>query len=289
MSLLDRRLLFVTGKGGVGKTTVVAALALAARERDARVLVCEVAAQRRTAWLGEHGIDSVAVDPDEALREWLGSQVGGAALKVLSRSQAFGYFVAAAPGVRELITIAKIWELAQDQRWTGAETTYDLVVVDAPASGHGVAMLRTPETFHEIAPGGPIRRQAGKVRAMLRDPERTAVVAVALPEEMPVSETLQLQDALVEAVGRDPEAIVVNGLYPDRLSAADRAALEPLRERPTVAAALALDARAREQRVQLRRLRRGARSPVVTLPHVFADALDGEELRALGWRVGARV
>ncbi len=86
------------------------------------------------------------IDPDTALREWLGKQVGGAALKVLSRSQAFGYFVAAAPGARELITIAKIWELAQDERWTGAKDVYDLVIVDAPASGHGVAMLRTPDT-----------------------------------------------------------------------------------------------------------------------------------------------
>ncbi len=288
-ALLDRRLVYVTGKGGVGKTAVTAALALAGHERGARVLVCEVAEQNRSAWLSEHGIESIAIDPDTALREWLGGQVGGAALKVLSRSQAFGYFVAAAPGARELITIAKIWELAQDERWTGAKDVYDLVIVDAPASGHGVAMLRTPETFGDIAPGGPIRRQAGKVRSMLRDPARTGFVVVSTLEEMPVTETLQFQDKLVEAVGRDPDVIVANGLLPDRLSGADREALTAVAERPAVAAAVTLDGRAREQRSHLRRLRRDARAPVVTLPHVFADELGGAELTPLGLRITSRV
>lgn len=280
VALLDRRLIYVTGKGGVGKTTVALALGVAGAKAGKRALVVEVAAG--AAQPPVDGVERAAIDPDEALREWLGKQVGGAALKVLSRSQAFGYFVAAAPGAKELITIAKVWELAQDVRWTGAADTYDLVVVDAPASGHGVAMLRTPETFGEIAPGGPIKRQAGKVRAMLRDPERTAYVAVATPEEMPVTETLELQDKLVDAVGRDPDAIVLNGLYPQRLTRQDRAALEDNAGAPTVAAALRVDSRARAQRTHLRRLRADARAPVVTLPYVFDGDLD---LAGFGLRV----
>lgn len=278
--VLDRRLIYVTGKGGVGKTTVALALGVAGAEAGKRVLVVEVA--EGAALDPVDGVTRMTIDPDEALREWLGKQVGGPALKVLSRSQAFGYFVAAAPGAKELITIAKIWELAQDVRWTGSAETYDLVVVDAPASGHGVAMLRTPDTFGEIAPGGPIKRQAGNVGAMLRDPARTAYVAVAAPEEMPVNETLELQDKLAEAVGRGPDVIVVNGVYPQRLNGADRDALAPLSQRPEVAAALRVDARARDQRTHLRRLRAGARSPVVTLPYAFDGDLD---LRQLGLRV----
>ncbi|MEJ7894270.1 MAG: ArsA-related P-loop ATPase [Solirubrobacteraceae bacterium] len=293
MSVLDRRLVYVTGKGGVGKTTVAVALALAGAAQGKRTLVCEVSEQRHTARLfadrDAGAVDTITVDPTEALQEWLGKQVGGPALKVLSRSQAFGYFVAAAPGAKELITIAKIWELSQDTRWSGEAGSYDLVVVDAPASGHGVAMLRAPDTFGAIAPGGPIRRQAHKVRDMLRDEQRTGFVAVTTAEEMPVNETLEFQDKFVEAIGRDPDVIIANGLYPERLSADERTALEPFAERPNVQAALTVDDRARAQRTHLRRLRRAARPPVVTLPYLFTDELDVEALTALGLRLGPRV
>lgn len=285
MRLLDRRLIYVTGKGGVGKSTVSLALALAGAAEGKRVVVAEVAAGAEA--MRVPGVEQVVVDPDEALAEWLGKQVGGPALRILSRSQAFGYFVAAAPGARELVTIAKVWELAQDVRWTGSADTYDLVVVDAPASGHGVAMLRTPDTFGAIAPGGPIKRQAARVREMLREPTRTAYVAVAAPEEMPVNETLELQDKLVEAVGRDPDAIVVNGMYPQRFTDAERVALAAVADRPPVRAALTGDARAVEQQGHLDRLLAGARAPVVTLPYVFEGDLDEDHLLELGTRVAA--
>ena len=215
--LRDRRLLYVTGKGGVGKTTVAASLGLAAAAAGRRTIVCEVAEQDRVSRaLGREGVVAetevqladnlwaITIDPQQALEEWLARQVGGTGLRVLARSSAFGYFVAAAPGAKELITIAKVWELAQAPRWDRHGRTYDLVVVDAPASGHGLAMLTTPRTFGEIARVGPIRRQAGKVRDMLADPERTGYVAVALPEEMPVNETLELERRLPEAVGAGP-------------------------------------------------------------------------------------
>ena len=133
-----------------------------------------------------------------------------------------------------------MWELAQLSRWDARNRTYDLVVVDAPASGHGLAMLTTPRTFGEIARVGPIRRQASKIEEMLGDGERTGYVAVALPEEMPVVETLELGRKLPEAVGLGLEAIVVNGVWPERFSAADVEALraasrnghDPARGRP---------------------------------------------------------
>src|SRR5919198_1795998 len=270
--LRDRRLLYVTGKGGVGKTTVAAAMGMAAAQAGRRTIVCEVADQdrvsrafRREGVVPETEVRladnlwAITIDPSQALQEWLGRQVGGAGLRVLARSSAFQYFVAAAPGAKELITIAKVWELAQPQRWDSRNRTYDLVVVDAPSSGHGLAMLTTPRTFGEIARVGPIRRQAYRIRDQLADPERTGYVAVALPEEMPVNETLELEQKLPGAVGSALEAIVVNGLWPERFSAAEAAALRAAADgRPALRAALTSYERARGQRAHLRRLRRGA-------------------------------
>jgi anion-transporting ArsA/GET3 family ATPase len=283
--LRDRRLLYVTGKGGVGKTTVAAALGMAAAEAGRRTIVCEVADQDRVSRaLGREGVVpetevqlagnlwAITIDPTQALQEWLGKQIGGVGLKVLARSSAFQYFVAAAPGAKELITIAKVWELTQPSRWDSRNRTYDLVVVDAPASGHGLAMLTTPRTFGEIARVGPIRRQAFRVRDLLADPEQTGYVAVALPEEMPVNETLELEQRLPEAVGLPLEAIVVNGMWPERFSAADAETLRAFNGEPSVQAALTSYERARAQRGHLRRLRRAADAHVVTLPYLF----DGE-------------
>src|SRR3954451_25225271 len=287
-NLLDRHLIYVTGKGGVGRTTVSAALGLAAVARGRRAMVVEVAEQHHIARVFsnleaeqelrlDRDLYAISVDPQLALEEWLGRQVGGPALKVMTRSHAFQYFVAAAPGANELITISKVWELAQGTRCTRSNRTYDTVIVDAPASGHGLAMLRTTSTYGDIAGVGPIQRQAHKVRDMLRDRERTGYVAVALPEEMPVNETLELQDRLLDTVGAELDAIVVNGIYPERFSGEEAQLLRELAARnghapgrtAAVRAAVAAAERASGQRQHLRRLRRAARSPVFTLPYLF--------------------
>src|SRR4051812_45989250 len=226
--LLDKRLVFVTGKGGVGKTTVASCVARVAAERGQRVILCEVATDetRHDEVELAPGIHSIAIDPEQAMREYLADQVGGALSKVMTSSRIFTYLAAAAPGLRELLMIGKVWDLAQlDQRRTG-DTPYDLVILDAPATGHALGMLRTPRTFRDVARVGPISRQAGRIDTFLTNPELTGVVAVAAPEEMPVNETIEFIAALGEEMQMEPDAVVVNGVYPDRFKDAEAAAIE---------------------------------------------------------------
>ena len=303
--LLDRTLLYVTGKGGVGKTTVAAALGLAAAARGRRTIVCEVAEQDRVSRaFAREGVQreqeveladnlwAISIDPSAALREWLGRQLGGPALRLITGSSAFQHFVAAAPGAKELITIAKVWELAQLERWDAANRTYDVVIVDAPASGHGLAMLTAPSTFGEIARVGPIRRQAFKIRDMLADRRRTGYVAVALPEEMPVNETLELGDRL-HAIGLGLDAIVVNGVYPARFSGKEAGALRVAAANglapealAAVTAALTEYERARTQRTHVRRLKREVDTPVHTLPFLFDAEVGLDEYATLAAKLG---
>jgi anion-transporting ArsA/GET3 family ATPase len=300
--VLDRRFIFVTGKGGVGKTTAAGALGLAAAGAGRRTIVCEVGDQHRLPSLfgvrkprgGEEvelapGLAATSIEPDAVLRHWLEVQLHSRALvALLSRLPIFVYFIAAVPGAREVITLAQAWNLAQPKRWGGEEAGYDTVVVDAPASGSAIGMLRTPRTFGDIARVGTVRRQADRVRGLITDPNRTAYVVATLPEEMPVTETLELESELQDEVGMGPTAIVVNALLPQRFTAAELEQLGaergdgiPPAVRQTLAAARSQGRRVRVQRSQLRRLRRGARSPVVTLPQVLDGELDRAGLEQL--------
>jgi anion-transporting ArsA/GET3 family ATPase len=270
----------VTGKGGVGKTTVAAALGLVAARRGLRTIVAEVARRddvsRALGGAGMQeeelapGLHHVSIDPEHAMELYLTDQLPPALADVLASSRTFGYLAAATPGMRELLTVGKVWELAQEDRRTPGAQPYDLVVLDAPATGHGVAVLSAPRTFAQVARVGRIARQGRTIDAMVSDPARTGVVAVARPEEMPVNETLALQDALRADVGLEVDLVVANGMLPQRFSAADARALETARDGAAVRAARHAHARALAQRAQLQRLRRGARATVTTVPFVFA-------------------
>src|SRR5919204_278698 len=204
-SIFDKRLIFVTGKGGVGKTTVAAALGLAAARAGKRTIVCEVAHQERMSQaFRREGVGyseaelaprlfAISIDPQRSMEEYLSSQVKPAPLyKLLFDNRFFQYFAAATPGMRELVTIGKIWELAQLERRSAKASPYDLVIVDAPSTGHGLGILRTPATFRDAARVGPIRRQANIIDSFISDPKLTGVVTVALPEEMLGNEARQV-------------------------------------------------------------------------------------------------
>jgi anion-transporting ArsA/GET3 family ATPase len=298
-TLIDRRLVVVTGKGGTGKTTVAAALGLLAARQGKRAVICEVARQERLAAmfgldeLGHSerelrpGVFGISIDPERAKEEWLKHQLhSGALAGMLGHSRIFQYLTAAAPGLPELVTMGMVWDLAQLERRLGGGT-YDLAIVDAPATGHGVALLRAPRTYADIARVGPIHRLGQRIDDFVRDPKRTGLVAVALPEEMPVNETIDLGARLREQMGMAIDAIVVNGVYPDRFTKADAERMASVDgagdpgARAAVGAALSEHARARSQRSELGRLRRAVDVPVTTLPYLFEADLGIEQLEAL--------
>ena len=298
----------VTGKGGVGKTTVAAALGLAAARAGKRTVVCEVAEQERiTQIFGKPaggaresllapGLHSFSVDPEEAKEEWLRHQLHtGALAGLLGHSRIFQHITTAAPGLTEVLTIGKVWELAQLQRRTPGAAPYDLAILDAPATGGGLALLRAPRTYAAIAKVGPIGRHAAKIDAFLTDRASTAVVAVALPEEMPVNETIDLEARLRDDLGVELAGILVNGVLPERLAAKDAKAIAALdgagsREaREALAVALAGRARARVQRSQLSRLRRGARAPVATLPFLLSPELGRDDVERLSRKLEGKL
>jgi anion-transporting ArsA/GET3 family ATPase len=302
-SVFDRELLVVTGKGGVGKTTLASALGLLAAERGLRTIVVEVGEQSRLPLLFgipaaepgsetelEQNLSSMSIDLDRALLEWLQSLGGRVSGRVLASSSTFQYFAAAAPGAKELVSMVKIWELTQGRRRRGRARSggYDLVVLDAPATGHALGMLDSPRTFGAIARVGPIAGQAERLRELLQDPDRSSYLAVAQGTEMAITETLELQHKLGEQLGRELHAVIVNGMLPQRFSVPELRQISALGDAPprspaarsAIAAAQAVSERARFQHNQLARLRR-RHFNVIGVPFQFTAELDLEAVRRI--------
>lgn len=243
MDILDRRLLVVTGKGGVGKTTVASALAWQAAALGKRVLLCELDAKgdllaslqgvsaRASAPLVfaprevHPRLYAMVMDPEESLKEYLRIYLR---LPLVTRigllSNAFDFLANAAPGVREIVTIGK---LAHEVR----ERHYDLVVVDATASGHIVGLLRAPQAINELVKAGLLRSQTAWILDILGDPKLTGVVAVATPEELPVSETAELFANLASQTNVSVQTVVVNRVLPVPFTHAESLAFASLRQR----------------------------------------------------------
>ncbi len=298
--LLDKRLVFVTGKGGVGKSAVSISLGLAAAAQGKRTIVCEVSSQENASRVfhkGEVGFNEVevaenlwaiSIDPDESLREYLLLQLRVRAMRdLLVRSRIFNYLAAATPGLKELVTIGKVWELAQADRKVKKGRAYDLVIVDAPATGHGIGFLQTPRTFAGIARVGPMHNQATELDRFITDHDTTGVALVSIPEEMPVNESALLERQLRDEIGIAIDGVYMNAMYPERFDRSEADKLERVAEitdgaaNAAVRAALSQFRRTRSQREQLKRLKDAVRSPVKTLPFIFQPRLDVQALQRL--------
>jgi anion-transporting ArsA/GET3 family ATPase len=302
--LLERRLLFVTGKGGVGKTTVSAALALLGARTGRRTLVCEVDAKGTLADAYETGalaftpravadrVYAMAMNTEDSLREYLALQLRVPLLaRMRPLAKSLDFVATAAPGVKEILTVGK---LCYEVR----ENHYDLVVVDSVATGHILGQLAAPQAIEELVHVGMVREQTRWMSEILEDPDRTGLVIVTTPEEMPVAETIELAERVSPASKVDLAAVVVNRVLPELFGRAEEAVFDRLRapaalavleRRAGPAAAGVLDAA--ELAVSLRRRRaehlavlRAALPP--QLPMLFVPELFA---RTSGMRATAQV
>ena len=297
------RVVVVAGKGGVGKTTVTAALARMAAGLGLSVLIVEV--EGKTGLAAAFGAEDLEYDerelapgirarsltPDVALVEYLEDHGLRSISKRLVRGGLVEVVSTAAPGIKDILILGKVKQLER----SGAA---DLILLDAPAAGHAVSFLVSPRGLTEIVRAGPLQAQADEVLAMLTDPARCRVMLVTLAEETPVNEVVETAFALEDRVGVDLAPVVVNGLYPvlDGLdvepvaAAVDAGVALGHGEAVTLAAAAEFRLRRQElQQAQVARLAEALPLPQIHLPSLFTVDLVPSDIDHLAAALAAAV
>jgi hypothetical protein len=300
VALLDRRLVVVTGKGGTGKSTLSAAIALAAARLGKKTLVCEVVARERVSELFGRpasgtkirellpNLYSVHVRPREAMREYALMILKYETLYRLAfENAAARYFLSAAPSLAEIVMLGKVWWHAAQERERG-HLRWDLVVLDAPATGHGLTFLNVPEVFLRLVTDGPLARDMRDMQALLRDSHRCAISIVTLPEEMPANEATELDSAL-RAHGFPGGPLFLNGWVASRFTPEEVAAAT--RGGPLLAAA-GEAADIHESRAELSSLyesvlRRAVPRPLVRVPLLFDRSFGTQSIEKIAAAIGS--
>ncbi|MCA9539445.1 MAG: arsenic transporter [Myxococcales bacterium] len=288
MHFLDRRILLITGKGGVGRTTVAAALARAAAAHKRRVLLTEVgdpeggfsAIGRK---FGRETLTSTPTPISDYLQlchlwgrtgheEFLRSVLpGGPLIKAALRSRAVEKFLDAAPSFHEMGVFYHLLTVLRAKRADG-RPAHELIIIDMPATGHALALTGLPELLHRLIPGGPISTALREGQATLNDPKQGAAWVVTLPEQLPVTEALELLDGLKETA-MPAGGVLVNRHPANPFSEEERAALDAWLDAHPTHGQMAFH-RIETARVAVERLRAGTALPILTLPEVPADLRD---------------
>ncbi|MBL9017185.1 MAG: ArsA family ATPase [Myxococcales bacterium] len=304
-ALFDKRLILVLGKGGVGRSTVAAAIAGQCAARGKRTLLYETNANDR---FGNY-FDKPPVGPEPvqlADKLWAVNATPASALEeyglmilrfksvyeMVFENRVTKAFLRAIPGLDDYALLGKAWFHTTEEK--RGKPVWDTVVFDMPASGHSVSMLKVPWVIVDTVPEGPLTRDARTVKALLTDKARTAAVIVTLAEEMPVNEAIELEAKLI-GLGIVPQQLVVNQVYPDHVPPGTplgrvldslivdggNAALPPVLSAITAHAGLSRDRRALNAHY-LAELARRAKTPIVELPMLFAKTLGPAHVRQLG-------
>lgn len=295
--LCTSRVVIVAGKGGVGKTTTAAALALAAARSGRSVLAVEIEGKSGLAAMFGHddlnyqdreiapGIRARTLTPDDALVEYLDDHALARLSRRLVRNGATDMIATAIPGMKDILVLGKVKQLERHD-------PADLIVVDAPAAGHAVTLLMSPIGLHDAVRAGPIHAQAQDVIELLTDGDRSQVMLVTLPEETPVNELIDTAFALEDRVGVKLAPVVVNGCLgtspapapPDQLADIAGAAgitLTPSDIGALVAAARFRAARVVGERAQIERLTARLPLPHIELPFLFTAEIRADDVAAL--------
>jgi anion-transporting ArsA/GET3 family ATPase len=297
----DRRFVFITGKGGVGKTTVAAAMARALAGRGKRVLIAMCNAKERISSMFASDlvgteivpvaerIWAVNMEPERAFEEYGHMVLKVPALyRVVFQNKYVRSFLPAVPGLSDWAMLGKAWYHTTEKDERGRQR-FDVVLFDAPATGHGLDMLRVPKVIVEVVPPGVLRRDAETAWRMFTNPRETSVLVVTLPEELPVTETLELIASVHKELELPLGALIVNGVMAPLFDERERAELSKIETTGETAttAASAVQAAARRavqeklQAASLARLFAGTTLPRIVLPYLFEDAASPRAIEAL--------
>jgi anion-transporting ArsA/GET3 family ATPase len=259
------------------------------------------AASRGSVVTLEPGLEVVNLRPEAVMDEYVRHVVR---IELLVRrilaSELYHRFFAAAPGLAELMTLGKVMVLVEARERWSRRFVHDLVVLDAPATGHGLAFLKVPLAAAQAIPVGPVGSNARRILSLLRDAARTALVLVAIPEEMAVVEALEFQRLAAEELEMKPAALVLNACHERRLSDAQEAEVlrlgaagEDARLAPGLSLLAGLAAARRHirrrklTRFYQARLERATRAPLLTLPFLFREELGPGDVRLLAERLAS--